>query len=243
MCDFGEVDEHLVDPGNVTGIMTTSVEGPNMDASSIEPGTVIELPDPETEGPVSVASALADRRSRRTFGDGALDRETVAQLLWATQGVTDVEAGFRAAPSAGATFPLELYLAIGAEGVTDLAAGLYKYVVREHALEVRSVGDVQPALRDAALDQAWLETAPVTVVITGVDERTERQYGDRGSERYVPMEAGHAGQNLYLQAEALDLGTVAVGAFEDAGVAEVLDLDAAERPLYLMPVGPQPDGD
>lgn len=223
--------------------MAGTVVGTDMDTSSLEPGTVIELPDPATEGAVSVASALADRRSRRTFGEGVLERETVAQLLWATQGLTDPEAGFRAAPSAGATFPLELYLAVGAEGVTDLPAGVYYYDVREHALEVRAGGDVQPALREVALEQAWLETAPVTVVLTGVDERTERQYGDRGSERYVPMEAGHAGQNLYLQAEALDLGTVAVGAFEDDGVADVLDLDAAERPLYIMPVGPQPDGD
>ena len=199
----------------------------------------IELPEPRTEGSVSVEAAIAARRSRRSFGDGPLSLAVVSQLLWATQGITDSEAGFRAAPSAGATFPLEVYLTVRSGGIPDLSAGVYHYRPRAHELVMTAKGDVQTDLRDAALDQAWVEQAPLTIVLAGVDARTEKQYQDRGSERYVPMEAGHAGENIYLQAEALDLGTVAVGAFRDGAVSDVVGLDADARPLYIFPVGPQ----
>lgn len=211
-----------------------------MDTETLEPGTVLELPEPETAGSVSVEAALASRRSRRNLATEPLDLETVGQLLWAAQGQNDPDSGFRTAPSAGATFPLELTLTVGDGGVPDLSAGVYHYDGADHALEVRSTGDVQPSLRDAALDQAWIESAPVTVVMAAVDERTEAQYAERGRERYVPMEAGHAGQNLYLQAEVLGLGTVAVGAFEDDAVSDVLDLPGDQRPLYIFPVGKRP---
>lgn len=203
-------------------------------------GEEIALPEPRTDGSVSVEAAIATRRSHRQFGDGSLSLETVAQLLWAAQGITDPDTGFRAAPSAGATFPMEVILTVREGGVDELAPGYYRYRPRAHALECRSTDETQSRLRDAALDQAWVESAPVTIVLAGVDERTERQYGDRGSTRYVPMEAGHVGENVYLQAEALDLGTVAVGAFDDAAVSELLGLDDGMRPLYIFPVGPQP---
>lgn len=208
-----------------------------MAADSLEPGAVLDLPEPATDGDLSVERALANRRSRREYADEALELAEVAQLLWAVQGITDESTEFRAAPSAGATFPLEAILAVRAGGVPELEAGFYRYDAHAHALKTIVVADRQADLRDAAIDQSWIENAPVTVALSGVDERTEGQYGDRGSDRYVPMEAGHAGQNLYLQAEALDLATVAVGAFDDAGVSEVLELDPAERPLYLFPVG------
>ncbi|MFB6266701.1 MAG: SagB/ThcOx family dehydrogenase [Halodesulfurarchaeum sp.] len=213
--------------------MATSADGP---------GKRIGLPEPRQEGTVSVASAIATRRSRRTFGDGRISLSEIGQLLWAAQGVTDTESGFRAAPSAGATFPLEVYTVIGEEGCEDLEAGVYRYHPGEHALERQVSGDVTAALREAALDQAWIETASATIVFAAVDERTTGQYGQRGLERYVPMEAGHAGENLFLQAEALGLGTVPVGAFDDGRVREVLEIPAEERILYLFPVGPKAEG-
>lgn len=212
-----------------------------MDGSQLEPGAVVELPAPETDGSMAVEAAMARRRSRREIAGGSLDCETVGQLLWAAQGITDEQGGFRTAPSAGATFPLEAYLLVGADGVPDLDPGVYAYRPAAHALELQSLGDVRADLRAVALDQSWLETAPVTVVLASVDERTAQKYGERAPDRYVPMEAGHAGQNLYLQVESLGLATVAVGAFEDEAVGELLGLDADERPLYLFPVGGRVD--
>lgn len=198
----------------------------------------ISLPDPRRDGPLSVEAAIAGRRSRRSFGDHSLSLDAVGQLLWAAQGITNDD-GFRAAPSAGATFPLRVSLTVSRDGVDGLEAGVYSYRPRAHALAPVAKEDVHADLRDAALDQSWIENAPVNVVLGGQDERTERQYGDRGSDRYVPMEAGHAGQNLYLQAEALGLGTVAVGAFDDDAVAALLSLPEMVRPLYVFPVGPR----
>ena len=202
-------------------------------------GEAISLPDPETAGTMSVEAAIANRRSRRQFAPGSLSLETVGQLLWAAQGITDPDAGFRASPSAGATFPMDAILTVRSEGVDDLSPGVYTYRPDTHALVVSSHEEMQSQLRDAALDQAWVENAPINIVLVSTDARTERQYGDRGSERYVPMEAGHVGENIYLQAEALDLGTVAVGAFDDDAVSDLLDLDAETRPLYIFPVGRQ----
>lgn len=201
-------------------------------------GTTIDLPDPHRTGEMAVEAAIDRRRSRRQFGDGPLSLETVGQLLWAAQGITDPEGGYRAAPSAGATYPLELVLTVAEGGVDDLQAGIYRYRQDAHALVTVAEGDPQPALREAALDQAWIEQARANIVVAGVDDRTTRQYADRGAKRYVPMEAGHAGQNIYLQATALDLGTVAVGAFDDAAVSRIVHLDETERPLYIYPVGP-----
>ncbi|MFB6112740.1 MAG: SagB/ThcOx family dehydrogenase [Halodesulfurarchaeum sp.] len=208
-----------------------------MASSSAGGNASIDLPDPPREGTVSVTRAIATRRSRRSFEDATLDLETVAHLLWATNGITDPDAGYRAAPSAGATYPLEVRLTVRPGGVDGLEAGVYRYRPERHRIDVRGRESVQRALREAALDQAWVEKAPITVVLSARDERTRREYGKRGIRRYVPMEAGHAGQNLYLQVEAVGLGTVAVGAFDDDAVSSLLGLDGDERPLYLYPIG------
>jgi len=202
-------------------------------------GTV-PLPRPRSESDVSVEAAVADRRSRREYADRALERRELGQLLWATQGVTDRRRGYRAAPSAGALYPLELYVVVGSPGVEGLESGVYRYRPERHELDQGRTGDVRAELREAAIDQGFVEEAPVDVVLFGVDERTTRKYGERGSERYVPMEAGHAGQNLYLQAEALGLATVSVGAFGDDRVREVVEAPADQRPLYVFPVGGSP---
>jgi len=202
-------------------------------------GTVetVSLPTPNREGDVSVEEAIAARRSRREYGDGALARRELGQLLWAAQGVTDRASGYRAAPSAGALYPLELYAVVGTPGVEGLEPGVYRYRPRDHELELVTPGDVQSALRAVALDQEFVGAAAVDLVVSAVDERTTRKYGERGRRRYVPMEAGHVGENLYLQAESLGLSTVSVGAFDDAGVRRVVGVPANERPLYVVPVG------
>ncbi len=193
----------------------------------------IALPAPGYDGDISVEKALSERRSIRNYTGEALTLAQVSQLLWAAQGVTDVN-GFRAAPSAGALYPLELYAVVG--NVAGLAPGVYRYRPEGHGLLKVFDGDRRKDLSRAALNQSWVNDGAVAIVITAVYERTKSRYGERGV-RYVDMEAGHASQNIYLQAVALGLGTVAVGAFEDGEVKKVLGLPENEAPLYIMPVG------
>jgi len=194
----------------------------------------VSLPDPVLDGSLSLEQALLQRRSVRSYADRPLTLELVSQLLWSAQGITDARRGLRTAPSAGATYPLELLLVVG--DVEGLDAGIYRYKPRDHVLTSIRSGDVRPDLARGALGQAFIGQAPVSIVFTGVHGRTARRYGDR-AERYVAMEAGHAAQNVYLQAVALELGTVVVGAFRDRQVVDLLQLDTAEMPLYIMPVG------
>lgn len=154
--------------------------------------------------------------------------EEISQLLWATQGVTDAN-GHRTAPSAGATYPLELYM------VTQ--EGVFHYIPKDHTLHRTLDRDLRRDLYNASLEQEFILEAPATIVFTAVFSRTELRYGPTRSPRYVHIEVGHAAQNVMLQAVALGLGTVPVGAYEDASVSSVLDLPADHIPLYLVPVG------
>lgn len=197
----------------------------------------VPLPSPDHAGAVSVEEAIVNRRSRREYDDRALDRRELGQVLWATQGVTDRVTGYRAAPSAGALYPLEVYVVVGTPGVDGLERGVYRYRPSTHELDLGRTGDVQPELRAASVDQEFVGAAAVDVVVCAVDQRTTAKYGPRGEQRYVPMEAGHAGQNLYLQAEALGLATVSVGAFDDERVREIVGAPTGQRPLYVFPVG------
>lgn len=192
------------------------------------PPASLSLPAPRTSGPLSLEQALARRRSVREFSDEPLTREQISQLLWAAQGVTDAR-GLRTAPSAGALYPLEVYV------VT--AQGTHHYSPSDHALKLIVAGDRRPELWRAALRQEAVREAPAVFVIAAVYERTERKYGSERTPRYVHLEAGHAAQNLLLQAVALDLGAVPIGAFDDAAVQAALALPADQRPLYLIPVG------
>ncbi len=204
-------------------------------------GKEIHLPYPRLRGSVSVEEALANRRSVREYREEPITIEELAQLLWAAYGISETTYGLRTAPSAGAQYPLELYVVVGELGVKTgegyLPAGIYHYDVHAHSLQIRKAGDYREALYRAALEQIWVLKAPVTLVFTAVYSRTTRVYGERGRLRYVPMDLGHAGQNVYLQATALGLGTVAVGAFHDDEISEILDLPPEETPLYIMPVG------
>ena len=177
---------------------------------------------------------MAKRRSVRSYDKRPLKQKEIAHLLWAAQGVT-ASWGGRTAPSAGALYPLEVYIAVN--GVEGLPAGVYSYEPKGHRLRQIRSGDVRDALSQAALGQRCVRDAPAIIVISAVYERTTRKYGPRGR-RYVYMEVGYASQNVYLQCEALGLGTVAVGAFDDDKVKRILGEDP--EPLLLMPVGPKP---
>lgn len=189
---------------------------------------VEQLPSPQKEGSVSVAEAIARRRSVRVFDDRGLTDQEISQLLYAAQGITDTSRGFRAAPSAGATYPLEIYL------VTR--DGIFRFRPDEHALETVKKGSHLGELGKAALGQSTVSAAPAVIVFTAVPARTTRRYGDRGR-RYVHMEAGHAAQNVHLQAVALGLGSVPIGAFDGEAVAKIVGAGDKEEVLYLVPVG------
>lgn len=191
------------------------------------------LPTPRLEGPLSLEEAFSKRRSVRSYQDGPLNLEQVSQLLWAAQGITG-SGGFRTAPSAGALYPLEIYVVAG--DVVGLASGIYRYEPRGHRLTKTVDGDLRRALCQAALGQMPVRKAPMTVVITAVFQRTTDKYGERGI-RYVYLEAGHAAQNLCLQAVSLGLGTVVIGAFRDKEVSTVMKIQGKAYPLYVIPVG------
>ena len=198
-----------------------------------ESAGVIKLPEPAYDSQVSLEQALLKRRSVRDYRDEPLRLEEISQLLWAAQGITDPK-GLRTAPSAGALYPLEIYLLAGK--VTGLAAGSYRYLPQEHGLANVAEGDKQAELSKAALSQGSVKKSAAVIVICAVYERTAVKYGER-AERYAHIEVGSVAQNIYLQAVTLNLGTVFIGAFRDDEVRDVVNLENNERPLCLMPVG------
>ena len=219
---------------------------------------IVVLPEPDTQGQMSVEEALAKRRSRRDFADDPLTLPQLSQLLWAAQGRTALRG--RTAPSAGALYPIQLYVVV--RNVSDLEPGLYRYEVGLHTLILGagvkasprgprpklhfaydksphqliriSHGQFTDDLQQACLGQPLVGRAPVSIVIAGDYAITAKKYGPR-AQRYVHIEVGHIGQNIYLQAESLGLATCAVGAFEDKQVKALLGI--REEPLYVMPVG------
>lgn len=195
--------------------------------------TEIKLPKPRLEGSIALETVLHRRRSIRRYRTAALSQAEVSQLLWAAQGITD-RRGLRSSPSAGALYPLETYVA--AANVNNLQTGIYKYNNRNHTL--RLIYDRNPieALYQAGLRQGALRNAAVIFTLTAVYARTTSKYHQRGI-RYVDMEAGHAAQNLCLQAVGLGLGSVLIGAFHDKQVKQIIAPDNDEQPLYLIPVG------
>ncbi len=197
-----------------------------------QPG-VINLPEPQYDSDVSIEQSFLNRRSIRSYTGEPLTLREVSQLLWAAQGITDPR-GFRTAPSAGALYPLEVYLVAG--DVEDLTSGVYRYEPDGHQLARIIDGDKRAELADAALAQPCVKEGAISIVFAAVYERTTVKYGERGI-RYVHMEAGHAGQNLCLQATAMGLGVVTVGAFHDEQVSKLLNLPQDEKPLYIIPVG------
>ena len=193
----------------------------------------MELPQPRTKSTISLEDVLSQRRSIRSYTKEPLTLGELAQLLWAAQGSTGSR-GLRTAPSAGATYPLETYAIVGE--VEGLKPGLYHYAPDSHSLSVVQQGDIRAELSEAALKQPQVADAAASLLLSAVYDRTTGSYGDRG-QMYVHMDAGHAAQNVLLQATALGLGSVPVGAFRTRTVAALLGLAEGELPLYILPVG------
>jgi SagB-type dehydrogenase family enzyme len=206
--------------------------------------TIIKLPSPQLKSKVSLEETILRRRSVRRYRREPLDLPQLSQILWSAQGITGTR-GFRAAPSAGATYPLEIFVVVGKQGViageakqapAELQAGIYHYEAASHSLSLHKPADLRLDLARATLDQEFIIDAPVDIVICALYHRTSYRYGRRG-ERYAHIEVGHVGENIHLQVVALGLATVEVGAFHDEEVRTVLGVDEQIKPLYIMPVG------
>lgn len=193
----------------------------------------IKLPNPVFSSRTSIEEALKKRRSIRIYNSQSLTMQQIAQLLWAAQGITSNN-GFRTTPSAGALYPLEIYLVTGE--IKNLSSGIYHYIPTKHILQKLRDGDLRIELVKAAFGQAAVKSGAADIVITALFSRTTNKYGDRGK-RYVLMEAGHAAQNIYLQTVSLNLGTVSVGAFDDVQIKNILHITNEEEPLYILPIG------
>ncbi len=196
----------------------------------------VKLPAPLSKGTLSLEECLARRRSLRYFADKPLELAQISRILWAAQGITDARRDYRTAPSAGATYPIEIYLIAGKGGVEGLGEGLFKYIPAHHSIKFVRSGEFRDELARNALNQRFIYSSPASLVLCGIYERTAWHYGKR-ARRFVHMEIGHAAQNIYLQSAALGLGTVAVGSFNDEMVGKLLGLEKDENPLYIMPLG------
>jgi len=200
---------------------------------------LLQLPRKVSE--LTVEEAILLRRSIREYTAEPVNLSDLAMILWAAYGITDPEHGFRAVPSAGATYPPEIYVVVGRNGVKSaedfIGEGVYKYEPHSHALLLVKRGEYREELMYAALGQKWVSEAPLSIVICAVFERTTSVYGERGKVRYVPMEVGHAGQNIYLMATALRYSSVVIGAFSGDLVSRTISAELEEKPLYIIPIG------
>jgi SagB-type dehydrogenase family enzyme len=196
----------------------------------------IALPKPSLDGKVSLEKAIRERRTIRDFRERPLSIQQLSQLLWAGQGITDPTTGKRAAPSGGALYPLDIYILVGENGIEAMEAGVYHYSPKEHSISITLKGDHRKEVSWASLSQMWMAKAPVIFMITAEYKRITGKYGERGI-RYALIEVGHAGQNLFLQAEAVGLGAGIVGAFNDLEVSKVAGLPPKHEPLLIVPVG------
>jgi SagB-type dehydrogenase family enzyme len=196
----------------------------------------IKLPKPKTTGSVSVEEAINSRRTRRTFENKPLSMENLSQVLWAAQGITDERWKHRSAPSAGALFPMDVYIVAAKGGVEKLDAGIYKYIPDGHYLQTRAEGDFNDELRKVGYSQTFFAESPVCLILTAEPVRTTWKYGERGI-RYIYIEAGHIAENIQLIGESLGFSVGLVGAFKDDGVVSLLKLKEGEIPVYIIPVG------
>jgi SagB-type dehydrogenase family enzyme len=185
------------------------------------------LPPPRYDGEVSIEKALAERRSIRSYKEGPLTLNELSQILWAAQGITEPTKGLRTAPSPRAVYLLQVYVLPG--NVTDLPMGIFQYRPQGHELIKIAEGDKKAELFKAA-GQPPIKNAPVALVITGSSEKAQNP-------AWMYLEAGHAAENVYLQAVSLKLGTVAMAGFKEEEVRKVMNFPEKERVLYIMPIG------
>jgi SagB-type dehydrogenase family enzyme len=217
----------------VTAILVLTIGCTSNTVSSTEVVMKITLPEPVYDSEASLEETLLARRSVRSYSEEPITLQQLSQLLWAGQGITD-PSGKRTAPSAGALYPLKLYVVAG--NVGGLGTGVYEYEPETHTLVKTMDGDQRQSLAQVALSQTCVELGAIDIIITANYEITTVKYGERGI-RYVHIEAGHAAQNICLEAVALKLGAVTIGAFDDDGVHQVLELSDDEVPLYIIPAG------
>jgi len=196
----------------------------------------MNLPKPRLKGEVSVEQAIKHRRTIRSFSSKPLTLEHLSQILWAAQGITGDRGYKRSAPSGGALYPMDIYAIVGDNGVKGLKAGIYHYDPHKHSALLITEGDLRKDIARSSLSQMWMAKAPLNLVITSEYSRITSKYGARG-ERYAMIEAGHIGQNIFLQAEALGLRAGIVGAFHDKDVNRVMKINRSHEPLLIMPVG------
>jgi SagB-type dehydrogenase family enzyme len=203
---------------------------------NIQEGKHMKLPIPKTHGEVSLETAIKRRRTVRSFASRPLSLEQCSQLFWAAQGITDNSGFKRAAPSGGALYPMDIYAVVGENCVNGLKSGAYHYDPEGHAVSLISEGDLRNKVAGAALSQIWMATAPLNILITAEYYRITGKYGKRGV-RYAIIEAGHIGQNILLQSEAMGLGAGVVGAFNDEKIRQVVNILPNHEPLLILPVG------
>jgi len=196
----------------------------------------MKLPQVTTRGRVSVEEAIGQRRTVRGYASKALALDHLSQLLWACQGITGQSGFKRAAPSAGALYPMDVYAVTGTDVLRPIEGGVYHYNPLGHTLSLVVKGDLRRTVARAALSQMWIAAAPVSVVISAEYDRVSVKYGERGV-RYAMIEAGHIGQNLFLQAEALGLKAGIVGAFSDREIIRAMGIPSSHQPLLIMPIG------
>lgn len=193
-----------------------------------EGGKMIDLPLPSYKGDISLEEAIVKRRSIRRFENKELTLVEISQLLWAAYGITDKKNNLRSSPSAGAIYPMEIFLV--------KSDGVFKYLPDEHKLRLINNIDIRRDLAKASFNQGFILQAPISIVICAVYSKIKSRYGERGV-RYAHLEAGHIAQNIQLQSVALGLGSVCVGAFDDKRVLELLGGFSQCSPLYIIPVG------
>ncbi|MCK4651379.1 SagB/ThcOx family dehydrogenase [Candidatus Babeliales bacterium] len=189
---------------------------------------------PSSTGNISIEKTIKKRRSIREFKNIPLSSLEISQLLWSAQGITNKKENFRATPSAGALYPLEIYIVCG--NVQNLETGVYKYNPKKHELNSIQKGDKRNELFNACLQQKSIQKAPASIVICAIYDKTTKKYGARGKQ-YVHMEVGAASENIYLQAISLDIGTVFIGGFENDKVQKTINSKKEEIPLCVMPLG------
>lgn len=197
----------------------------------------IKLPRPSYKGERSLEETIYHWKATRRFDkEKPLTLKQLSQLCWAAYGLTvdGISSATRVFPSAGAIYPLEIYVVVG--NVENLEAGIYKYDSQNHSLQVIKKGDFRNELTKAALNQTFISQASVSF-LWAANYNKVSWYGERGKVRYIHIDLGHSAQNLTLQATALGLGTVQVGAFNDEAVRNLLGLPKDKTPIYIMPIG------